>query len=111
MHRIVFLDRATLAPDVVLKRPTFAHEWVEYDRTTAEETFERVKGATIVLVNKVNLREDLIARLPKPKLIAVAATGYDCVDVAAAKARGIVVANIRGYAKATVPEQIGRAHV
>lgn len=104
MHRIVFLDRATLAPDVVLKRPGFAHEWVEHDRTTAEETFERVKDATIILVNKVNLREDLLARLPQLKLIAVAATGYDCVDVAAAKARGITVANIRGYAKATVPE-------
>ena len=104
MHRIVFLDRATLAPDVVLKRPAFAHDLVEYDRTTADETFERVKDATIILVNKVNLREDLLARLPKLKLIAVAATGYDCVDVAAAKARGIVVSNIRGYAKATVPE-------
>jgi glycerate dehydrogenase len=104
MHRIVFLDRATLAADVVLRRPAFAHDWVEYDRTTAEETFERVKDASIILVNKVNLRADLIARLPGLKMIAVAATGYDCIDVGAAKARGIVVANIRGYAKATVPE-------
>lgn len=104
MHRIVFLDRATLAPDVVLKRPDFAHTLVEHDRTTAEQTFERVKDATIVLVNKVDLRADLIARLPQLKLIAVAATGYDCVDVAAATERGIVVSNIRGYAKATVPE-------
>lgn len=104
MHRIVFLDRDTIAPDVVVRRPEFPHEWVEYGRTTAAETFERVKDATIVLVNKVNLREDLLARLPHLKMIAVAATGYDCVDVAAAKARGIVVSNIRGYAKATVPE-------
>lgn len=104
MHRIVFLDRATLAPDVVLRRPAFAHDWVEYDCTTAEETFERVKDASIILVNKVNLRDDLIARLPRLKMIAVAATGYDCIDVGAAKARDIVVANIRGYAKATVPE-------
>lgn len=104
MHRIVFLDRDTIAPDVVVRRPDFPHDWIEYARTTAEETYDRVKDATIILVNKVNLREDLLARLPKLKLIAVAATGYDCVDVAAAKARGIVVSNIRGYAKATVPE-------
>ena len=104
MHRIVFLDRATLAPAVTVRRPAFPHEWVEHEKTTVADGMERAKGASILITNKVPLREATLAQLPDLKLIAVAATGYDCVDVAAAKARGILVCNIRGYAKTTVPE-------
>lgn len=57
-----------------------------------------------ITTDKVNLRADLLARLPHLKMIAVAATGYDRVDIAAARARGIVVSNIRSHAKAAVPE-------
>lgn len=104
MQRIVFLDRNTIAPDVVIRRPAFAHDWTEYPRTRADEVVERARDASILINNKVGLSGETLAQLPKLKLIAIAATGTDCVDKTAAAARGIRVVNIRGYATATVPE-------
>lgn len=104
MHRIVVLDRDTIAPEVNVRRPSFPHEWVEYDRTSASEVIERAKDATIIINNKLDLRADTLAQLPQLKLIAIAATGTDCVDKKAAATQGVPTVNIRGYAKATVPE-------
>ncbi len=106
MHHIVFLDRATIAPQIRVRRPAFEHTWQEYDRTTAEQAAERLKGATVAINNKVPLRRDTLERLPDLKLIAMAATGTDCVDKAFCRERGIVVSNIRGYAGHTVPEHV-----
>ncbi len=101
---IVFLERDTVAPDVVIRKPSFPHTWKDYDRTTPEQLVERLKDADIALVNKVKFQRPAIEALPKLKLIAVAATGTDNIDIAACKERGIVVSNIRGYALHTVPE-------
>ncbi len=103
-HHIVFLDRATLAPEIALRRPAFAHDWTEHARTAAHEVVERARDATILILNKVQLTVDTISRLPNLKLVAVAATGTDCVDKAACADAGIAVCNVRGYAGATVPE-------
>ncbi|MEQ8667450.1 MAG: D-2-hydroxyacid dehydrogenase [Rhodospirillales bacterium] len=103
-HRIVFLDRDTIAPDVTVRRPDFAHEWTEYGKTSADQVLDRLQGATIAINNKVQLREDVLKQLPDLKMIAVAATGTDCIDVAWCRENGIVVSNIRGYAVNTVPE-------
>lgn len=104
MHEIVFLDRDTLAPAVTVRRPAFPHAWTEYGRTRPEEVAARAAEATIIVVNKVDLRADTLARLPRLRLVAVAATGTDCVDGRAAAERGVAVVNVRGYARATVPE-------
>lgn len=104
MHRIVFLDRASLT--ATLKSPSFAHQWRNHDRTDADAVVERLQGATIAVVNKVPLREAALGKLPQLKLVAVAATGTDIVDIAACKARGIVVSNIRNYATASLPEHV-----
>ncbi len=101
---IVFLERDTVAPDVVIRKPSFPHTWKDYDRTTPEQLVERLKDADIALVNKVKFQRPAIEALPKLKLIAVAATGTDNIDIAACKERGIIVSNIRGYALHTVPE-------
>jgi glycerate dehydrogenase len=103
-HRIVFLDRATIGPTVTLTRPGFAHAWAEHDATAAAEVAPRLDGATIAITNKVPIGAATLAALPDLRMIAVAATGYDVVDVAACRERGIVVANVRGYAVHTVPE-------
>jgi glycerate dehydrogenase len=104
-HRIVFLDRETIAPQVVVRRPDFEHTWVEYPRTTAEQLPQRLAdGASIVITNKVPLREQTLAQVPAIKLIAVAATGTDVVDIGYCREHGIAVCNIRGYAINTVPE-------
>jgi len=101
-HKIVFLDRDSLIANV--RRPVFAHEWTEYAASTAAEAIERLRGATIAITNKVPLRAEALAQLPELKLIAVAATGTDIIDLAAAKQHGIVVSNIRNYAYAALPE-------
>jgi glycerate dehydrogenase len=101
-HRIVFLDRATLQARV--RRPAFAHTWQEYPVTQEGELVERLRDATVAITNKVPLRAGTLERLPKLKLIAVAATGYDVIDIAFCRTNGIAVANIRNYAVHTVPE-------
>ncbi|UTW11680.1 D-2-hydroxyacid dehydrogenase [Marinobacterium rhizophilum] len=104
MHRIVFLDRSTIAPQIRLRRPDFEHGLVEHDHTRPEQVLERLAGATIAITNKVALRADVLEQLPNLRLIAVAATGTDCVDKAYCQRAGIAVTNIRGYAVNTVPE-------
>lgn len=104
MEHIVFLDESTIGPGVTVRRPDLEHSWAQYDRTRPDEVVERLKGATVAITNKVPLRAETLAQLPDLKLIAVAATGYDVIDIAACKERGIGVANIRGYAVNTVPE-------
>lgn len=104
MEKIVFLDRETLAPQVQLKRPAFQHVWTDFDHTAPDEVVPRCRDASVVVLNKVRLTAEAMAELPHLRLVAVAATGTDCVDKDAAKARGIAVVNIRGYALHTVPE-------
>ncbi len=102
--KIVFLDRDTIGPSVTITRPAFAHEWVEYGKTAPEEVADRIGDANIVITNKAPVREQALAAAPNLKMIAVAATGYDVIDLSTAKARGIIVSNVRGYAVNTVPE-------
>ncbi|HEX8456953.1 MAG TPA: D-2-hydroxyacid dehydrogenase [Pyrinomonadaceae bacterium] len=104
MERIVFLDRNTLKAE--LRPPAFAHEWREYGETRAGEVVERLVGATIAIVNKVKLTETELAQLPTLKLIAVAATGTDNIDLKSCRERGIGVSNVRGYATHTLPEHV-----
>jgi len=102
MHDIVFLDRDSLHASV--RAPAFAHHWRDYPTTSANQVVERLQGASIAITNKVPIRADAIAQLPDLKMIAVAATGTDNVDLAACRARGIAVANIRDYSVVSVPE-------
>ncbi len=102
MERIVYLERESIIADI--RRPACDHVWSEYARTLQGEVEARLAGATIAIVNKLVLDAATIARLPMLKMIAVAATGTNNVDLDACRARGIVVSNIRGYAVHTVPE-------
>ncbi len=104
MLRVVFLDRDTIGPSVEITRPDFPHEWIEYGKTAPDEVASRIAEADIVITNKAPVREDAIAGAPKLKMIAVAATGYDVIDLASATQRDIIVSNVRGYAINTVPE-------
>jgi glycerate dehydrogenase len=103
-HNIVFLDRDSLIASV--RRPGFAHQWTEYAATSAPDAAARLHGATIAITNKVPLREADLAVLPGLKMIAVAATGTNIIDLPACRQRGIVVSNIRDYAGASLPEHV-----
>jgi len=99
---IVFLERNTF--NVPFPRPRFLHEWIEYDETELGEIVSRLRGATIVISNKLPLRKETLAQLPALKLIAVAATGVDNIDLAYCKEHQIAVCNTRGYAVNSLPE-------
>lgn len=101
-QHVVFLDRSTLQAKV--RRPAFEHTWQEYPVTQAQEVLPRLREATIAITNKVALREATLGQLPQLKMIAVAATGYDLIDVAWCRGHEIAVSNIRNYAVHTVPE-------
>ena len=102
IRRVVFLDRASLKAAV--RKPAGAAAYVEYEKTSLEEIVPRLAGADVAIVNKVPLRAPTLEQLPDLKMIAVAATGYDVIDVPYCKEHGIAVANIRNYAVHTVPE-------
>lgn len=104
MEKIVFLDRSTLVADV--RRPNFPHEWVEYPESSPNDLIERLRGATVAITNKVPLRSETLSHLPKLRLIAVAATGVNNIDVAWCREHGIALCNVRDYAVHAVPEHV-----
>ncbi len=104
MERIVFLDRATLQS--ALAPLSFPHELREHDATPAGETVARLHGATIAITNKVRITEAEMRELPDLRLIVVAATGVNNIDLEAARRRGIAVANAPSYAVESVPEHV-----
>ncbi|PIW29470.1 MAG: glycerate dehydrogenase [Rhodospirillales bacterium CG15_BIG_FIL_POST_REV_8_21_14_020_66_15] len=103
---IVFLDRDSLAPGTELRRPGFAHVWIDHAETGPGEVAGRIRDATVVVTNKVKVGAGDMDAAPGLRLIAVCATGTDIIDLAAARARGITVCNVRGYAERSVPEHV-----
>lgn len=77
-----------------------------YERTQPEETVARAKEAEIVLTNKVLLRRQEIEQLPNLKYIGVLATGYNVVDLEAARERGIIVTNVPAYSTESVAQMV-----
>lgn len=77
-----------------------------YDRTSASEVMERSAGAEILLTNKTVLDRKAIENLPDLKYIGVLATGYNVVDIEAARERGVVVTNIPSYSTASVAQMV-----
>jgi glycerate dehydrogenase len=104
MERIVFLERNTIPAN--FRRPNFDHEWIEYGETFSGQVVERLRGATIVISNKLPLRSADLSRLPELKLIAIAATGSDNIDLDYCTKNRIAVSNTRGYAVNSVPEHV-----
>ncbi|HZG50612.1 MAG TPA: D-2-hydroxyacid dehydrogenase, partial [Pyrinomonadaceae bacterium] len=104
MERIVFLDRNTLRAEI--RSPAFAHEWREYGETRAGEVVGRLEGASIAVVNKVEITGAQLAELPSLRLVAVAATGTDNIDLKGCRERGVAVSNVRGYATHTLAEHV-----
>lgn len=103
---IVFLDRETISPQTLLRPLSFPHKLTVYGRSSREQVAERIACADIVISNKVALDQAALDRAPRLKMLAIAATGTDMIDLQACVRRGVVVSNIRGYAVNTVPEHV-----
>ena len=106
MSRMVVLDGYTANPgDLDWRALEALGELTVYDRTPLDQVVARALPAEIVLTNKTPLPCETLAQLSKLRLIGVMATGYNVVDVAAARARGVSVANVQGYSTASVELQ------
>lgn len=77
-----------------------------YERSNPEQVIERAKDADAILINKVEVTDEVMSRLPKLRYIGVLATGYNLVDVVAARRRGIVVTNIPAYSTDSVTQMV-----
>lgn len=106
MHA-VFLDRQTFSTAInidVIKSQVSSLTC--YDLTSAEQTLSRCRDADIIITNKVLITKALMAQLPKLKLICVAATGTNNIDLTAAKEHNITVMNVAGYSTPSVSQYV-----
>ena len=102
--KISLLDSATFGDFFELEKPSFPCEWKTYKITEPSEVLERIQDIDIAIVNKVVLNREVLEKTEKLKLIALAATGYNIIDLDCCKEKGILVCNIRDYAFDSVPE-------
>jgi glycerate dehydrogenase len=100
--KIILLDTKTLGNDLDLSILEVFGEVTLYQTTTPEETFERIKDAQIVITNKVVITKEMMQNSPELKLICIAATGMNNVDLEAAKILNISVQNVAGYSTKSV---------
>lgn len=104
----VLLDRETLAPaDLDLARlERSLPRWLSFDDTAPDERVARLQGAAVVVANKVPLDAAVLAEAPSLRLICVAATGVNNIDLVAARQREIVVCNVAGYSTDSVAQHV-----
>lgn len=102
--RIVFLDADTIGSDISLAPIESKGELVIYPRTPQEQVDERIAGFDVVITNKVQIRKEHIDKAPSLKLVCVAATGTNNVDVEYAESKGIPVRNVAGYSTESVSQ-------
>jgi glycerate dehydrogenase len=104
--KIVLLDRNTFSDSIAFPVSRLPAGWKEHARTTRDDVLNHAAGAAVVVTNKVRLSAASLENLPGLKLIAVAATGVDHIDLDAATRLGIGVCNVRDYATHSVPEHV-----
>ena len=105
--RIVVLDSYTLNPgDLHWDALTALGPCTIYERSSPQEIIPRVRDAEIILTNKAYLSREVIAQLPRLRYVGVLATGYNCVDVDAARERNILVTNVPSYGTASVAQMV-----
>lgn len=104
MSKIVFLDLETIGKVDNLKLLQKMGDLETFEKTAPEEVVERCLGKEIVIVNKVEMTEEVMRQLPDLKLICVAATGVNNVDLNYAQNNGIEVKNVAGYSTDSVAQ-------
>lgn len=102
--KIVVLDKATLGKDISFSEIEKNDEVVMYSTSTEEEVLERVCDAEIIIINKIKINENVLKYTPKLKLICVAATGFDNIDIESCKNHNVAVCNVVGYSTHSVAQ-------
>lgn len=101
---VVFLDGASLPSP--MQRPAQASAWTVREKTGPEQVAEVLAQADVAITNKVRIDRLTLEKLPRLKLICVAATGYDCVDLAACRDQAVTVCNVPAYSAVSVAESV-----
>jgi len=105
--KAVFLDYATMGPDLDLKPLHDLFDNLEiFDETDYDEMVERVRDVEFAFTNKIRFSEELLREASKLRYIGLTATGTDNIDLVTAEANGIAVANIRAYCTQSVVEHV-----
>ena len=102
--KIIILDSGTLGADVDLSPIEALGEVVEYKFTAPDEVADRLADADVAVLNKIKLNKDNLSDAKSLKLICVAATGYDNIDITYCRERGIAVCNVPGYSTDSVAQ-------
>ena len=102
--KIAVLDASTLGDDLDLSVLTAAGDVSVFDSTSSAEIADHVSDSEVVIINKVKLGEYELLQCPNLKLVCVAATGYDNVDISFCREKGIAVCNVVGYSSSSVAQ-------
>ena len=106
MRKIVILDADTLGHDIKLDAISKYGELTAYPITKPSETADRIRDAEIIITNKVFIGKDEIAEAKNLRLVCVAATGYNNIDLKALSERNIAATNVKGYSTQTVAQLV-----
>lgn len=104
MLKATVLDAATLGDDISFTSLQAVTDLTVHSLTAPDQLPARIRDAQVVIVNKLRLNESNLADAPQLKLICVTATGYDNIDLAYCRSRGIAVCNVRGYSTDSVAQ-------
>jgi len=104
--KIVFLDSDTLP--LPIDKPIWVREWINCPATpqTTEAVVSVLHDADICITNKIRITPVIVRQCKKLRLVCVAATGYDCIDLQACREQGITVVNVPGYSRQSVAESV-----
>lgn len=102
--KLVLLDAATLGDGLDFGVLDRFGEVVRYPMTRPDEVGVRIADADIILINKIKITEAVLAAAKQLKLICIFATGYDNIDLAACRAAGVAVCNVKGYSTHSVAQ-------
>lgn len=102
--KITVLDAATLGNDVTFEKWEALGELTVFNTTPENEVIKRLEGSDVAILNKVKITGEIVNALDTLKLICVTATGYDNIDLAACKEKGVAVCNVKGYSTHSVAQ-------
>lgn len=106
MTNIVFLDRNSLSPNAKIRQLKIAASWQFYPHTSEHELIQRCLNAEILVLSKTQISQQILAECPSVKHIAIAATGFNTVDIKACEKYGVSVSIVPAYANTSVAEHV-----
>lgn len=106
MSNIIFLDRNSLSPDTQIRPLQHSVNWIEYPQTQAHDVVDRCQNADVLVLSKTPITAATLKACPRVKHIAIAATGYNIVDIDACDRLGVGVSNVTAYAGTSISEHV-----